>query len=178
MHIEASPQETRTRNGATHVPTLTLDSLLELPAAALGSLYASAPAPRLADVSGDLRGRMLAWSALPSPLATAVRALAGSDRFPWRGKSFAPRDADSGDGVNRLVSDRLRLFTFGTSIGPSRADGAPALQLDYDHPGNPFFIRRIQDEMRQLAPGLYLGQAYLVAGRPRLWLYFGLARPQ
>jgi hypothetical protein len=51
------------------------------------------------------------------------------------------------------------------------------VHLDYDHPGNPFFIRAIHDELRRLRDGLYLGQAYLIRpGTPRLLLYFGLER--
>lgn len=55
-------------------------------------------------------------------------------------------------------------------------EGCPAFQLNYDNADNPFFIRAIKDEVRQVAPGLFLGQAYVVLfGRPRLALYFALA---
>ena len=62
-------------------------------------------------------------------------------------------------------------------MAPSRAGAFDAVQLDYDNPGNPGFIRAIKDEVRVVAPGLFLGQAYLMwRGQPRLVLYFGLAR--
>jgi hypothetical protein len=49
------------------------------------------------------------------------------------------------------------------------------VQLDYDHAENPFFIRAIKDEIRELSPGLYLGQAWLLVGaKAHLGLYFGL----
>ena len=61
--------------------------------------------------------------------------------------------------------------------GPSRGGAFEAVQLDYDHPGNPFFIRLIKDEVRQLRPGLFLGQAYLDRkNAPRLVLYFALEK--
>ncbi|HEY2516834.1 MAG TPA: hypothetical protein VGI39_38450 [Polyangiaceae bacterium] len=155
-----------------------LDELLPLGAEELADLYAHARVPALADVCGDLRGRMLATTVLQGPVAGAARAFASSSRFPWRGKSFAPRDALRGEGINRVILDRWRLYRFETSIGPSRAGAFDALQLDYDLPENPFFIRPIKDEMRELASGLWLGQAYLqLSGRaPHLVLYFGLSR--
>jgi hypothetical protein len=127
-------------------------------------------------VSGDLRGRMLAWPGLTrGPVAGMLRAWASSSRFPWRGKSFTPGD-EKGEGINRVFVDRLRLYKFETFIGRSRAGAFDALQLDYDRPSNPFFIRPIRDEIRELSPGLYLGQAWLEIGRraPALVLYFGL----
>jgi hypothetical protein len=154
----------------------TLDDLLNLDAAALAALYGSARVPRLADVSGALRGRMLAVVGLPAPLAAPVRAFAASDLFPWRGKSFSPLDAAHGEGINRVLSDRFHLFRFTTFVGPSRAGAFDAVQLDYDHASNPFFIRAIKDEIRELRPGLWLGQAYaVVGGKAHLVLYFGLS---
>jgi hypothetical protein len=79
--------------------------------------------------------------------------------------------------MNRVVLDRWRLYRFETSIGPSRAGDFDALQLDYDNRDNPFFIRPIKDEMRELSTGLWLGQAYLQLPRAaHLVLYFGLTR--
>jgi hypothetical protein len=152
-----------------------LDALLDLDARALERLYCDARVPRIADVRGDLRGRMLAVVKLPRAVQRAVRAFAGSDAFPWRGKSFTPKDDHGGDGINRVLLDRLRLYRFETYVGPSRAGDFDAVQLDYDNADNPFFIRPIKDEIREIAPRLYLGQAYLeLRGKANLVLYFGL----
>jgi hypothetical protein len=165
--------------GATsgHAPfSGTLDDLLRLDADALAALYRSARVPRLADVAGALRGRMLAVVGLPPVLRAPVRACAASDLFPWRGKSFTPRDGERGEGINRVLSDRFTLFRFTTFVGPSRAGAFAAVQLDYDHASNPFFIRAIKDEIRELRPGLWLGQAYAAVGKKEhLVLYFGLS---
>ncbi|MFI5298940.1 MAG: hypothetical protein ACHREM_12660 [Polyangiales bacterium] len=155
--------------------TLTLDGLLALDHAALTPLYRAARVPTIESVRGDLRGRMLAIPSLPAPFAAGPRRLASSSRFPWRGKTFTPKDALAGEGINRVVFDRVKLFRFTTFIGRSRAGDFDAVQLDYDHPGNPFFIRAIKDEIRELSPGLWLGQAWVQAlGTTTLGLWFGL----
>ena len=165
--------------GHRHVPQLSLDDLLALEPAALERLYAQARVPALNALRGDLRGRMLAVTVVPPGWSAAARVWAGSDAFPWRGKSFAPLGDDEGRGINRVFSDRVRLFAFETSIARSRAGDFDAFQLDYDLPENPFFIRRIKDEIRELSPGLYLGQAYWHTTRAdHLVLYFALtSRP-
>lgn len=174
-------QHATSSSTATHrqAPPLELDDLLALEPAALERLYAHARVPALDALQGDLRGRMLAVTVLPPGWSAAARVWAGSDAFPWRGKSFAPLGHDEGRGINRVFSDRVRLFAFETSIAPSRAGDFDAFQLDYDLPENPFFIRRIKDEIRELSPGLYLGQAYWHTARAdHLVLYFALtSRP-
>lgn len=153
----------------------TLDDLLDLENLELRDLYERASLPRLDAISGDLRGRMLAVPALPDLVTALPRAWARRATFPWRGKSFTPRTADRGEGINRVFSDRLKLFRFETFVGPSRHDGAPAVQLDYDHRGNPGVIRRIEDEIRELRPRLYLGQAWLrLRERKSFVLWFAL----
>jgi hypothetical protein len=154
-----------------------LDALLTLGVPELEALYAGARVPKLEDVKGDLRGRLLATTVLGGRAARAVRNFASSDVFPWRGKSFMPKDSLRGDGINRVVRDRWRLYRFETFIGRSRAGDFDALQLDYDNRDNPFFIRAIKDEMRELSAGLWLGQAYLqLPHGAHLALYFGLAK--
>jgi hypothetical protein len=153
-----------------------LDDLLAVDLGGLERLYADAQVPRLEEISGDLRGRMLATTVLKEPFASLARMWARSTFFPWRGKSFSPLEHERGEGINRVVSDRLRLFRFETFIAKSRAGDFNAVQLDYDLPENPFFIRPIKDEIRTIAPKLYLGQAYLSLPKSTpLILYFGLA---
>jgi hypothetical protein len=159
-------------------PPTSLDALLDLDGDALLGLYRNGRVPRLHDVTGQLRGRMLAIPKLPTGLAAIARRLASSNRFPWRGKTFTHDSELRGGGVNRVVTDRAELFRFTTFIAPSRAGDFDAVQLDYDHRGNPFFIRAIKDEIREIAPGLFLGQAYvMVREKAQLVLWFGLEHP-
>ena len=182
----ASPHAHRGSSSASHAPSASaaarlerLDALLDRSCGELRALYEGARAPRIGDVAGDLRGRMLAWPSLEARpgVAAAIRSFAGSSAFPWRGKSFTPHGETNGEGINRVFSDRFRLFRFETFIGPSRAGDFDALQLDYDLAGNPPVIRSIKDEIREIEPGLWLGQAWLkTRKREILWLYFALAR--
>jgi hypothetical protein len=122
---------------------------------------------------------MLAVPALPHLLAGFLRWLAALGGFPWRGKTFTYKEGGRGEGINRVFGDRKprRWFRFDTFVAPSRAGAFDAVQLDYDNAGNPGLIRAIKDEVREVAPGLYLGLAYFVfRGRARLVLYFGLQK--
>jgi hypothetical protein len=156
-----------------------LDALAAEGPEALAALYAGARTPVLRDMDGPLVGRMLAVPVLPRFLSGFLRWFAALSGFPWRGKTFTSKEAGRGEGINRVFGDRKpRLwFRFETFVAPSRAGDFEAVQLDYDNPGNPGFIRAIKDEVREVAPGLYLGLAYfMLRGRPRLVLYFGLQK--
>src|SRR5262249_17171372 len=121
----------------------TLDDLAALDAAESLKLYRNAVTPRVPDLDGDLVGRMLAvpwgWRFMAGPL----RSWARSRFFPWQGKTFRSLADDRGEGINRVFGNRFRWYRFETYVGPSRAGDFDALQLDYDNPGNPFFIRWI-----------------------------------
>jgi len=170
--------EGRSVSGAGE-PT-TLDDLARLDPSQLDGLYQGATAPQLVDLNGDLVGRMLAAPALPRFIRVLLRRFAAWRYFPWRGKSFSTQgEAARGDGINRVFGGgwARRWFRFETFIAPSRAGAFTAFQLDYDNPDNPGLIRAIKDEVREVAPGLFLGQAYFLwRGKARLVLYFGLAR--
>ena len=170
--------ENGSRKGyARDVSALDLDALLAMDDARLTELYTAAEVPTIEELSGDLRGRMLIGPWAPPGVANAMRALSRAPWFPWRGKSFSAKAPDRGEGINRVVSDRTRLFRFETTVGKSRAGDFDAVQLDYDRPQNPFFIRAIKDEVRRVRPGLFLGQAWIqTAGKARLALWFALEK--
>lgn len=175
-HPDVSRSDARSDMGRPFVRDL--DDLLALDAATLERLYREAETPEIGDLDGDLVGRMLVGPAASPGFADVMRRLARWRAFPWLGKTFRPRDARSGEGWNRVLSDRNLWFRFTTSIGRSKAGDFDALHLDYDHPENPFFIRAIEDEVRTVAPGLFLGQAWIVVrGKPWLALYFALRSP-
>ena len=156
---------------------LDLEGLAAMRVDALGKLYARARAPESVDaLAGDPRGRMLAVRALDGGRAgTTLAGIARATWFPWGGKSFSGAGR-TGRGINRVhLGGRHALFPFLTSVRPSVIDGAPCIALDYDLPDNPGFIRAIHDEVREVAPGLFLGPAmWKSADGPALVLWFAL----
>lgn len=114
------------------------------------------------------------------PLARTARAFARSGVFPWYGNNFTSHDGKAGEGINRINLLRLynpTWFRFETSFAPSLIDDRRCLRLNYNLPGNPPGIRHIVDELREVAPDVYLGPAQLVIGtrQPRTVLYFGIS---
>ncbi|HEX6836912.1 MAG TPA: hypothetical protein VF334_10095 [Polyangia bacterium] len=166
---------------STAASELDLDSLARRSYAALETLYRAAPTPRsMHAVDGAPKGRMLAVRFIDgAPVAALLRAFAASPAFVWDGKTFHADSDDEGAGINRIripgALGRQDLFPFHTRFGASAVDGAPALILDYDLPKNPPWIRKVHDEIREVAPGLFLGPAmWRSASGPRTVLWFAL----
>ena len=158
---------------------LNLTDLRQMSFEELDQLYRSAPKPvSIADLDGDAVGAMLAWRApRTGPLASLLQTFGNSTAFPWEGKTFHSKGSDAGGGINRInLLGKRRWFPFATRFDASFLDGKPTFVLDYSGPGNPPFIRDIVDEVREVAPRLYMGPAALkVDGRPRLILFFAVS---
>lgn len=170
--MSASPRAVSTTQ------VLDLAALRQMSFEELDRLYRSSPRPAtIADLAGDARGAMLAWrSPRSGPLASLLRNFGNSTAFPWEGKSFYS-EGTSGRGINRInLFGKRRWFPFRTRFDASFLDGKPTFVLDYSGPGNPPFIRQIVDEVREVAPRLFMGPAALnVGGRPRLILFFAVS---
>lgn len=161
--------------------TLTLDDLAAMSVDELTALYQSGRVPDdLHALDGDPTCRMLTvvGPVGRGAVAGAVRGFARSRAFPWAGKRFAADAADRGHGINRLrLAGERPAFPFDTSIQPSAIDGEPCIVLDYDKPENPWFIRQVHDELREVDPGLFLGPAmWKTKADPALVLYFACDR--
>ena len=158
---------------------LDLAALRRLNFKQLEELYRAGKRPAaLSDLDGDARGAMLAWrSPARGPVAWLLRSWGVSSLFPWEGKSFKSQNPDTGEGINRVnLFKKMRWFPFKTRFEPSFLDGKPSFLLDYTGPANPPFIRSIVDEVREVAPRLYLGPAaLLVRGKPRPILFFAVS---
>ncbi len=157
---------------------LTLDDLRRMTFAELEKLYRSGKRPSsISDLDGHAKGAMLAWrSPQVGPLAWMLRSFGASGVFPWEGKSFEG-ESERGEGINRInLLGRRRWFPFGTRFDASFLDGKPTFVLDYSRGGNPPLIRSIVDEVREVAPRLYMGPAAIkVGGKPRLVLFFAVS---
>jgi len=164
MQTQSTPSTLTSPRGATARSNLTLDTLAACSLAELEALYrGAAVSTTMHAADGTLVGRMLAVRALPAPIADALRRWAASASFLWEGKTFAAASDTAGVGHNRVhvprALGRQNLFPFATRFGASAIDGKPTLVLDYDLEVNPSYIRHVHDEIREVAPGLFLGPA-------------------
>jgi hypothetical protein len=163
----------------TSARRLSLADLSRMSVEELGGVYARGTVPAsLSALDGDPIGRMLAVRGVERlPVAGPLRSFAAAASFPWEGKSFRSESATRGTGINRVkLGGRHRLFPFETRIEPSAIDGKDTIVLDYGSPDNPGFIQAIHDELRQVAPGLFLGPAmWKGQAGPSLVLWFAIA---
>ena len=171
-------QDTIEGSGSEAPPDIDLNTLLGMSASELKYTYLKAKrAESLRGLDGELEGHLLT---LVGPLSRGsarrlTRRIATSQRFPWLGKTFQSWAEDRGSGINRvrLLGERL-WFHFETRLGTSVIDGDPCVLLDYSHTANPWPVRQVQDELRQVGPKLWLGSATL---RTHVVLYFALTTP-
>src|SRR5262245_31827840 len=83
--------------------------------------------------------------------------------FVWKGKTF------QGDGTftNRWLGG-IQAISASVSVEPSWLDGQPCLAMQYGPDARVF--ANVRDELRQIAPGLWLGRSYDgVSGQPKNW---------
>lgn len=142
---------------------MTSAELLLKPGAQLDEIYRRCtPGPMPA---GDAIGTALiftgTWAA--RPMAWMVR------KIFWQGKVF---DRSRHTLVNKITPIGIRAIHASVYKGKSWLDGAESIILDYSRTSLiAWFVR---DEIREIAPGLYLGQAYV--GKAR-FIRFAVAFP-
>ena len=147
--------------GQSPASLITLDQLLRMSPAELETLYRQGVAAAIPE--GRVRG-----TALLAPGTRRTRALAMGTRLVWQGKIIEPGQSTA---VNRFFG--LRIIRGQLYQGPSWLDGAPALVLDYSQTSRIYANNR--DEIRQVAPGLFLGLMYdRTTSPPGLSMYFVL----
>jgi hypothetical protein len=141
--------------------TVTLDALLQMSPSEIETIYRQGTAAAIPP--GRVRG-----TALLAPGTRRARTLSRGARLFWQGKVIEP---DQATAVNRFFG--VRMIRGQLYQGPSWLDGAPALVLDYSQTSRIYAGNR--DEIRQVAPGLFLGLMYdRTVTPPRLSMYFAL----
>ncbi len=153
------PQPNRAELSATP-RYVTGEQLQTMTPAELESLYRRAwpgPTPR-----GRVHGLPIV-----SPGTSRGPAMSRAARVVWQGKVF--RD-DGATAVNRFFG--LQMIQGNLSQSASWLDGRPSLILDYQDTS--VVYGRYRDEIRQVAPGLYLGLMYARTknGPPTFTRYF------
>ena len=128
----------------------------------LDQLFAAAPA-------GNLPTGLGRGTALILTNTFMSRFLSGWARLgAWKGKQFA----NDGASLRNLISPfGIKAIKAAVYVGPSRIDDRPCVVLDYSQTS--FVARPIRDEIREVAPNLYLGMVFL--GQRKLPVRFALA---
>jgi hypothetical protein len=77
-------------------------------------------------------------------------------KVTWQGKKF---NAASSTGINIFEGTDAEQYPFvhGVSVGTTHQ----VLNISYDLPENPFWVRPVLDELVETAPGKYLGKMTL-----------------
>ncbi len=131
--------------------------------AELDALFANAQCGNIP--GGDLDGQVLYMTDRHGRLKV------GAANLVWRGKCFYPDTFVA----NRWIGNQRRIGSYRT-IGPSWIDGRPAIIIDYPR-GTPIFSN-MHDEIREVAPGLYLGLMFDGCPCPKLRGYFAIQVPK
>ena len=147
---------------AAESPTISeLGDLARLTPTQLEALYnrsAPGPIPR-----GKVRGL-----ALVKPGTKLGPSLSRGAGLMWQGKVFNP---DGTSSINRFFG--VRAVRAEVAYGPSWRDGNPAIILDYGRTSKVY--ARYRDELREVAPGIYLGLMFdRGASPPKLKMYFAI----
>jgi hypothetical protein len=157
-----------------------LDALMGKTKKELEILFLSGQTPSIEEIKGPTRGKVLSGIAhLQHPMGVY---LTNVPFLPWKGKQFETISPTEGRGINlvELWPTKQTMFHFETAIVKSLIDGDnDVFSLNYDLPGNPWFIRKIRDDLKKIDEGLFLGTAnFRTKSGYRLALYFALETEQ
>ncbi|HLO99323.1 MAG TPA: hypothetical protein VK171_12065 [Fimbriimonas sp.] len=137
--------------------TIDLNLIFREDGKSLDELYQTVPQGN--PLSGNYEGFLIFFpGGLMSPLLRAFGHLV------WQGKVFA----DDGQSLVNLVTlFRIKRVPAKVYTAESWLDGKSATIFDYSK--SSFIARFVRDEVREIAPGLYLGQAYF--GKRRVFRF-------
>lgn len=110
----------------------------------------------------------------------AVRLVTGIGpdiRFFGHKKVFPDTVEDTGGGCNSFWGG-VRLGDFKINVQDSiLGDGQKILKINYNRPGNPFFLKILNDELKKTEEGRYLGRGvFEIAGKAFNTFYFSLEK--
>ena len=127
----------------------TVNQLMEMPVEQLDELFSSSPA-------GDIPNGEADGTAIVAP-GTKFSPIIASliNIFTWQGKTF---DAAHGTLTNRILSFGINAIVAQVYKSESWFDGKECIVLDYSKTS--LLAEHVRDEIRQIAPGRYLGLVY------------------
>ena len=123
--------------------------LMTMSQAELDALFSASPAGDMP--SGEADGTVIIAPGTPleDPAAKLIHLLA------WRGKVFDPV---KGQLRNKILPVTVTAVIATVCRGPSWFDGKPCIVLDYSKTS--LIAHWIRDEIREVAPGIYLGLVF------------------
>ncbi len=123
---------------------------------------------------------LFANGTVPEPLPDGLyQGSVQGPAFSWAGKKF---DASHSVGINEFHAiDGLlaEKYPFVTTVAQGVNDtGVSVLDIDYNIPANPWWLRPVLDEIVQVSPDQYLGkmQLRLIPGVPFTVTFFELKK--
>jgi hypothetical protein len=134
------------------------NAIAQMSRSELDRLFRDSPAGPIP--AGRARGTaiLLPGTAIDRAIAALVRVLV------WKGKVFSSATADLKNRIGPLGTPLIRALVY---EGKSWFAQGPAIILDYSKTS--LVARMIRDEIRQVAPGVYLGQVFW--GKKRIALF-------
>jgi hypothetical protein len=137
-------------DGSPVEPGIDEATLLALTNTELDDVFRRAPAGEIPN--GNMRGTVLAWpgTVLARPLAVLIYLIA------WQGKVVSRERHML---RNKITPLRLRLIAARLSHATSWVDGRECVLLDYSRTS--LVAHMVRDEIRLVAPDLYLGVVWL-----------------
>ena len=138
-----------------------IEELLTKPQAELDALYSAHEAGAIPDGSSEGTLIIAPGTRFTRPVARLMKT------FVWQGKVF---DVQRGTMRNRVLPFGIEAVVAKVYRAPSWLDGKECIVLDYSDTS--IVARWSRDEIRLIAPDIYLGKAYW--GRSRL-IDFALA---
>lgn len=145
---------------------LRLEDLRDADLSELHALYDEGTVPEEKDINGEVRGLVLAGRGIGrTHLWRRAANLA-----PWAGMRI-----EEGGGVNRIGFPPVVFDRYSFESYVDRKEGA--LVLDYDAEENPYALRRLEERLREIEDGLFLGKSYLRVGGGRFFLHYYAVEP-
>jgi hypothetical protein len=129
--------------------TLEVTQLLDMNQEQLDELFRNSPAGPIPQGEGDGTVIIATGTQLTEVAARFLRF------FAWQGKIFNP---ERGDLRNEITPFGIQAIIAKVYKAPSWLDGKECIVLDYSDTS--IVAQWVRDEIREVAPGLYLGIVY------------------
>lgn len=129
--------------------TVTVADLLKMSQAELDALFSAHEAGPIPNGEGKGTAIIAPGTSFSDEIAKAINI------FAWQGKVF---DAEHGFLRNHILPFGIKAIVAKVYKAPSWLDGKECVLLDYSDTS--LVAQWIRDEIRLVAPGLYLGKVY------------------